>query len=73
MCRVGTQTAPDPGPFSPSLISHGPNLHTTGECFFLPVTKTLPLQKNGARARSSFQPSLKSLSTTLDPSLRPGT
>lgn len=56
MCRVGTQTAPDPGPFSPSLISHGPNLHTTGECFFFQLPKLSLSRKMGLERGLVFSP-----------------
>lgn len=71
MCCVGAKTRLDPGPFSPSTPPPLAQTYTQqGNGFFPQDAKTLPRQKDGARARSSFQPSLKGLSTSLDPSLR---
>lgn len=68
---TGLRLLLDPGPFSPSTPP--PLAHTytqQGNGFFPQDAKTLPRQKDGTRARSSFQPSLKGRSTSLDPSLR---
>lgn len=71
MCSVGTKTRLDPDPFSPSTPPPWAHTYTQqGNGFFPQDVKTLPRQKDGARARSSFQPSLKGHSTSLDHSLR---
>lgn len=60
MCSVGTQTGPDPGPFSPRASSPMAQTYTQlGNVFSSSCQDSPSPEKNGARARSSFPPSLK--------------
>lgn len=59
-----------PGPFTPSTPSPLAQTYQTSVECFLQDDKTVPPQKDGARARSYLWQSLKGLSTDLNPSPR---